>query len=71
MKLRIGPLASDIIICIYAGISLYFRFKLENATPISIANSIVIGLCFVVLLWVLIKLKILNPGWFGLFKNKN
>lgn len=70
MKIRIGPLASDIIICIYAAVSLYIRFKLESENPISVANSIVIGVCFVVLLWALIKLKILNPNWFGLFKPK-
>ncbi len=70
MKLRLNPLASDICICIYAVVSLYLRFKLENETPISALNSVVIGVCFVVILWVLIKLKVLNPNWFGLFKTK-
>ncbi len=70
MKLRLNPLASDIVISIYVVISLYLRFSLENQTPISPLNSVVIGLCFVTILWVLIKLKVLNPNWFGLFKGK-
>ncbi len=67
MKLRLNPLASDILICIYAIVSLYLRFKYESETAISPMNSIVMGICFVTILWVLIKLKILNPNWFGLF----
>ena len=70
MKLKLGPLTSDIIIVIYAVVTLYFRFKLENESNISTVNSLVIGLSFVLIIWVLIKLKILNPSWFGLFKNK-
>ena len=70
MKLRLNPLASDIFICVYAIVSLYLRFKYENETQISTMNSIVMGICFVVILWVLIKLKILNPNWFGLFNAK-
>jgi len=70
MKLRIPPLASDIIICLYAAITLFIRFKLENETPITPMHSIVMGLCFIVILWVLIKFKVLNPNWFGLFGPK-
>ncbi len=71
MKVRFTPQVSDIIISVYAIVSLYIRFQLENETSISAMNSIAIGLCFVVILWVLIKLKVLNPNWFGLFKQKN
>jgi len=70
MKLRINPLASDIIISIYVVATLFFRFKFENETSVSSINSIVIGICFVTIIWVLIKLKILNPQWFGLFNSK-
>ncbi|MBT8299126.1 MAG: hypothetical protein KJO52_12400 [Maribacter sp.] len=70
MKLRLKPLASDIFISIYVIVSLYLRFKYESETPISLMNSIVMGICFVVILWVLIKLKLLNPNWFGLFNSK-
>lgn len=67
MKLRLNPLASDILICVYAIVSLYLRFKFEGETAISPMNSIVMGICYVVILWVPIKLKVLNPNWFGLF----
>jgi hypothetical protein len=70
MKFQFSPLASDILISIYAVVTLYFRFKLENNTNVSFLNSIVMGVSFVVIIWVLIKLKILNPNWFGLFNSK-
>lgn len=70
MKLQISPLASDIIISVYVVVSLYIRFEFENQLAITPVNSIVIGACFVVILWALIKLKVLNPNWFGLFKLK-
>lgn len=67
MKFQLNPLASDILISIYVVVTLYFRFKLENNAEVSFLNSIVMGISFVVIIWVLIKLKILNPNWFGLF----
>jgi len=70
MKLRLSPLASDIIISVYVVVSLFLRFKFESETPISPMNSIVMGICFVVIIWVFIKLKVLNPNWFGLFNSK-
>jgi len=70
MKFQINPLASDIIITIYAAVTLFYRFKLESQTNTSIMLSLVMGICFLAIPWVLIKLKILNPGWFGLFNDK-
>lgn len=70
MKFRINPLASDIIISIYVIATLYLRFKFESQTYTSPMLSLVMGICFVVIIWVLIKLKILNPNWFGLLKSK-
>ena len=70
MKFRLGPLTSDIVITLYVLITLFLRFKFENETPISPMNSIVMGVCFVIIIWVLIRLKVLNPNWFGLFNNK-
>lgn len=70
MKLQFSPMASDIIICLYAAVTLFIRFKLENETPISPINSIVLGACFITIIWVLIKFKVLNPNWFGLFGSK-
>ena len=70
MKFRINPLASDIIISIYVIATLYLRFKFENITDVSPMLSIVMGICFVVIIWVLIRLKVLNPNWFGLLNSK-
>ena len=70
MKLRLNPLLSDIIISVYVIVSLFLRFKFESETPISPMNSIVMGVCFVVIIWVFIKLKVLNPNWFGLINPK-
>ncbi|MCF8272757.1 MAG: hypothetical protein K9I95_02900 [Flavobacteriaceae bacterium] len=69
MKFQLNPLTSDILISIYVVVTLYFRFKLENNTEVSFINSMVMGVAFVVILWALIKLKILNPNWFGLFNS--
>ena len=70
MKLRLNSLTSDIIISVYVIVSLFLRFKFESETPLSPMNSIIMGVCFVVIIWVFIKLKVLNPNWFGLFNPK-
>ena len=70
MKFHINPLASDIIISIYVIATLFLRFKYENITNVTPMLSIVMGICFVVIIWVLIKLQILNPNWFGLLNSK-
>jgi hypothetical protein len=68
-KLSLPPLMSDIIISCYLLITLFYRFQLENSTSLSTLHSLFLGLSFVVILWALIKLKILNPNWFGMFNN--
>ena len=68
-RLRINALASDIIISLYALVTLYFRFKLDSETPTGPFESLVMGICFIVFIWALIKLKVLNPNWFGLFNS--
>jgi len=70
MKLQFKPLTSDIIISVYILITLFYRFRLENSAEISPANSVFIGASFVVIIWALIKLKVLNPNWFGMFNSK-
>ncbi len=70
MKFHINPLASDIIISIYIIVTLYLRFKFESQTYTSPMLSIVLGLCFVLIIYALVKLKVLNPNWFGLFNSK-
>ncbi len=70
MKFRINPLTSDILISIYVIATLYLRFKFESETYTSPMLSVVMGVCFVLIIWVLIKLKVLNPNWFGLLNSK-
>lgn len=70
MKLKLNGLTSDILISCYVVVTLYYRFKLEHSKDISPFNSLFLGLSFVVIIWALIKLKVLNPNWFGLFKSK-
>lgn len=67
MKFKINPLASDIFISIYVVGTLYFRIKIQIDLPIGPILSLLIGLFFVLFIWGLIKIKILNPNWFGLF----
>ena len=72
MRFSLNPLASDIIISVYAAVTLYLRFKFESEIYIGPLNSIFIGLALIAFIWALIKLKVLNPNWFGLFnKYKN
>lgn len=70
MKLKLSPLISDIFILVYIAITLYIRFKLENQIQLNPLLSIFIGLIFVLFIWALIKVKVLNPNWFGLFNSK-
>ena len=70
MKFHINALASDILISIYVIVTLFFRFKFESQANVSPMLSIIMGVCFVAILWSLIKLKVLNPNWFGLFNSK-
>jgi Co/Zn/Cd efflux system component len=70
MKLQLNSFTSDVFISIYVVITLYFRFKFESTKNLDPILSIVLGLSFVAIIWSLIKLKILNPNWFGLFNSK-
>jgi Co/Zn/Cd efflux system component len=70
MKFQLNALASDVFISIYVVTTLYFRFKFESTKNVDPMLSIVLGLSFVAIIWALIKLKILNPNWFGLFNSK-
>ncbi len=69
-RLLLNALTSDVIISIYVIVTLFFRFKLESEITTGTLESVVMGLCFVTIIWVLIKLKVLNPNWFGLFNTK-
>ena len=71
MNFTINPKTSDIVITLYAVITLFCRTKFESESGVGVLQSLVIGACLVALPWSLIKLKILNPDWFGLFTSKN
>lgn len=66
-KIQLKAIASDIFITIYAIVTLFLRVVLDNSGTTSPIESIIMGVSFVVIIWALIKLKILNPNWFGLF----
>jgi Co/Zn/Cd efflux system component len=70
MKFQLNSFTSDVFISIYVVITLYFRFKFESTKNLDPILSIALGLSFVAIIWSLIKLKILNPNWFGLFNSK-
>lgn len=71
MKYQINPRTSDIVITIYVVLTLFYRIKFENETDVTVLQSLVIGICLVAMPWSLIKLKVLNPNWFGLFNPKS
>ena len=70
MKLKLKPLASDIVISIYAIVTLYLRFHFESESSVGPLTSLVIGALSLFIPYALIKIKVLNPGWFGLFNSK-
>jgi len=70
MKFQLNAITSDIFISIYVVVTLYLRFKFENNKQVDPILSIVLGISFVAIIWALIKLKFLNPNWFGLFTPK-
>ena len=70
MTFRLGKKTSDTIIAIYLIGTLYIRFVLEAQLQQHYILSILLGLFGLLFLWALIKVKLLNPGWFGLLKPK-
>ena len=71
MNFKINPRTSDIVNTIYEVLTLFYRIKFENEAGVSALQSLVIGICLIALPWSLIKLKFLNPNWFGLFNTKS
>lgn len=71
MKFQIKPRTSDVLITIYVVLTLFYRIRFEQQAGVTPIQSLVIGLCLVAMPWSLIKLKILNPSWFGLFNPKS
>ncbi len=71
MNYKLGNSSSDIVITIYVIITIFGRIYIESLFQISALSSLFMGLFTLLVLWALIKIKFLNPVWFGLFNNKN
>jgi hypothetical protein len=68
MKLQLGKTTSDIFIAVYVVITLYLRFYIEPLFRGNVLLSLFIGLFALFIIWALVKIKFLNPNWFGLYK---
>ncbi len=66
--LKLGPLTSDVFICIYLTGTLVLRFALESQIQGYYLISVGLGAFGLLFLWALIKSKILNPTYFGLLR---
>ena len=71
MNYRLGNRTSDIVITIYVIITIFGRIYIESLFKIGPFSSLIMGLFTLFVLWALIKIKFLNPVWFGLFNKKN
>jgi len=65
MKFQLGSKWSDILLTIYVLATLYLRINYEWNGNVSIALSLVLGLSFLAIPYVLVKLKVLNPSLFN------
>lgn len=66
MSLQLGAKASDIFIAIYLVLTLLLRFILEGQLQGNTLVSVSIGAFMLLFLWALVKVKFLNPNYFGL-----
>lgn len=69
-RFQLNGMTSDLLISVYVIATLFLRFKYESQATVGPLESMLMGACFVVIIWALVKLKVLNPNWFGLFNSK-
>lgn len=62
---RIGKRLSQVIVVLYLGLTLFIRFSVEEELQGMWLISLIVGAVFLLILWALIKVRILNPGWLG------
>lgn len=62
---RIGKTLSQIIVVLYIAVTLYIRFAVEDQLNGFWFLSLIVGSICLVILWAMIKIRILNPGWIG------
>ena len=67
MKFQLGRKASDIITTLYIIATLFLRFYLEPQLNGNVLISLALGLFALLFLWALVKSKILNPAFFGMW----
>jgi len=62
----IKGLLADFIVSIYLLGTLFLRFQIEDSMTSHPILSIALGLVMILLLWAMIKIKFLQPNYFGL-----
>lgn len=62
--LRLNKIISRIFVVLYLFSTFIWRFMFEAELLGSVFMSMVVGFLFLLFLWALIKVKILNPEWF-------
>lgn len=62
--LQLNKTISRIFVVLYLAGTFTWRFMFEAQLLGSVLMSMVIGILFLIFLWALIKVKILNPEWF-------
>lgn len=69
-KFSLGPRLSDWFIAVYLTITLALRFFLEPQLQGYYLVSLALGAFALLFLWALIKSKVLQPTYFGIFPQR-
>ncbi|NRA50380.1 MAG: hypothetical protein HRU12_14710 [Phaeodactylibacter sp.] len=67
LKLQLGRKASDILVSLYIIATLFVRMILEPQLNGHYLISVALGAFCLLFLWALIKAKLINPSFFGLW----
>lgn len=65
-----GVLA-DCIVIIYLLATLFLRFMVEDSMQAHPMLSIALGVVMLLILWAIIKVRLLQPNYFGLLEKKD
>ena len=69
MKSKLSNKASDIFITIYILLTLTGRIYIEPLLKGYFLISLFIGIAALLIIWILVKIKFLNPSFFGSVNN--
>lgn len=64
----IKGIKADIILAVYLLGTLYLRFSIEDSLQAHPILSISLGIVMLLIIWAVIKVKLLQPNYFGLMK---